>query len=541
MPDTPRFLIRRPTTKKAPQASDLLSGEIALGYPTGNNVPVLYYKDPLNSDNVVVVGSEYFALSNHNHDGVYQPANSILDGLVGLGTSTGIVIKTGNSSFATKSIVAGSSKVSVTNGSGTGAGNISIDVVESAININNLGGIPLSVNKGGTGLTSLGSSNTLLGVNSGGSSLEYKTLLGTVNQVTVTHGSGTITLGTPQDIAPTSSPTFAGLTINNGSIAVNDGSTPKVVIGSDGNVSVAGNITIGGTPSEWNHAVTKSYVDALAQGLRVREPVRVATTGNITLSGLQTIDGVTLQAGDRVLVWKQTNAAQNGVYVASSGTWTRASDFDEGSEFPGATVLVKEGETYADTMFVCVNDTEPTLGTTPINFSILSTPLEIMAGDGLALDGRVMYINLASNSGLEIVSDALKVKLESSNPTLKINASGELGVKFGTDSGLATGTNGLYVTGTPLSEFYINGTTNGMKLIFDNSSTLLKVTRSNGSLIPVLASSVKLKQSSDTAGFATLQANSTANTDTSYTLDYISGYTSYTILTNRSIIDCGTY
>lgn len=520
MPDTPRFLIRRPTTKKVPQTTDLLSGEIALGYPTGNNVPVLYYKDPLNSDNVVIVGSDYFAQINHNHDGVYQPANNILTGLTNLGSDTGIVVKNGSASFVVRSVVAGSSKVSVSNGNGV-SGDISIDVVESAININNLSGT-LSVSKGGTGLSSLGTANTILGVNNAGNALEYKTITGTANQINVTHTANTITLSTPQDIATSSSPTFAGLTVN-------------------------GNITINSDPTDGKHAVTKSYVDALVQGLKVKPPVRVATTGNITLSGIQTIDGVTLAAGDRVLVWKQTNAAQNGVYVVSSGAWSRASDLDEGSEFPGASVLVMEGNTYADTVFVCTNDTPPTLGTTPINFSVFSTPLDIMAGDGLTLNGRIMSINLASNSGLEIVSDALRIKLETSTPTLQVNASGALGLKIKTNGGLAVDGSGVYVDtevvtgnirGTDNPSFYINGTSG---VYLRDSGTSLRVTDSFDTLTDVIANFIKLKQNSDTSNFATLKANSSANVNTTYALDYIAGYTDYTILTNRSIIDCGTY
>lgn len=57
-----------------------------------------------------------------------------------------------------------------------------------------------------------------------------------------------------------------------------------------------------------------------------REPVLVATTANITLSGLQTIDAVALAAGDRVLVKDQANATENGIYEASTGTWYRAAD-----------------------------------------------------------------------------------------------------------------------------------------------------------------------------------------------------------------------
>ena len=57
-----------------------------------------------------------------------------------------------------------------------------------------------------------------------------------------------------------------------------------------------------------------------------REPVRLATTGNIKLSGPQTIDGVLAAVGDRVLVTRQTDGSANGIYTASEGQWYRAAD-----------------------------------------------------------------------------------------------------------------------------------------------------------------------------------------------------------------------
>lgn len=100
-----------------------------------------------------------------------------------------------------------------------------------------------------------------------------------------------------------------------------------------------------------------------------KEPVRVATTANLTLSGSQTVDGVVVAPGDRVLVRAQSTASQNGVYVAAAGAWSRASDLDTGAEFPGAALLVKEGATLADTPWICTNDSAPTLGSTAIAFS----------------------------------------------------------------------------------------------------------------------------------------------------------------------------
>jgi phage-related tail fiber protein len=67
--------------------------------------------------------------------------------------------------------------------------------------------------------------------------------------------------------------------------------------------------------------------------LAIKAPVRAATTGNITLSGLQTIDGVALGVGDRVLVKDQTNATANGLYNAATGPWTRTIDANNNSQF----------------------------------------------------------------------------------------------------------------------------------------------------------------------------------------------------------------
>jgi hypothetical protein len=79
-------------------------------------------------------------------------------------------------------------------------------------------------------------------------------------------------------------------------------------------------------PTNDQDAATKYYVDTVAQGLDVKASVLVATTANITLSGAQTIDGVSVVAGDRVLVKDQTTQADNGIYVAATGAWARSAD-----------------------------------------------------------------------------------------------------------------------------------------------------------------------------------------------------------------------
>jgi len=105
--------------------------------------------------------------------------------------------------------------------------------------------------------------------------------------------------------------------------------------------------------------------------LAIKAPVRVATTGaNITLSGLQTIDGVALAAGDRVLVKDQADATTNGIYNAATGPWTRAIDAGNNSQWSqGVMVIVTQGTANAFTIWVMTTANPVTLGTTNLTWS----------------------------------------------------------------------------------------------------------------------------------------------------------------------------
>lgn len=112
-----------------------------------------------------------------------------------------------------------------------------------------------------------------------------------------------------------------------------------------------------GAPSQITDAANKGYVDNLFDARPWKMPVRLATTANLAaISGLAAIDGVTPAAGDRILVKDQTTQSQNGIYIAASGTWTRASDADGSGELNGAVVLVREGTTQADTAWMVTTD-----------------------------------------------------------------------------------------------------------------------------------------------------------------------------------------
>ena len=141
------------------------------------------------------------------------------------------------------------------------------------------------------------------------------------------------------------------------------------------NVTITGgSITGMGSPSAASDVTTKNYVDTLVAGLKTRIITRVATTGNIDLTAdLQngdTLDGITLVTGDKVLVKDQTSVDENGIYdVVASGTATRNSDYDTISELAGQIVVVQEGSTHADDLFLCTTDSDAVLETDDITFT----------------------------------------------------------------------------------------------------------------------------------------------------------------------------
>lgn len=149
-------------------------------------------------------------------------------------------------------------------------------------------------------------------------------------------------------------------------------------------------------------AYTKTEVDSLVTGLQFKAAARVATTANIaTLSGLLTVDGVTVVAGDRVLVKDQSTASQNGIYVAASGAWTRATDADSttpNSEIKtGMFVYVTNGTENANSGWVVSTTGTITVGTTAISFAQFNGLADVSVTSG-------QLVKTGNNLGLATVS-----------------------------------------------------------------------------------------------------------------------------------------
>ena len=170
-------------------------------------------------------------------------------------------------------------------------------------------------------------------------------------------------------------------------------------------------------------AANKGYVDGVAQGLDVKDSVVAKTTANGTLSTAfangQSIDGVTLQTGDRILIKNQTTASQNGIYnVQASGAPSRATDMATGANAAGAFVFVEQGTVNAENGFTCTSDTgSAVVGTNNLTFAQFSGAGQIIAGDGLDKSGNTLSADLKANGGLVIESTEIAVKLDASSIT----------------------------------------------------------------------------------------------------------------------------
>lgn len=132
--------------------------------------------------------------------------------------------------------------------------------------------------------------------------------------------------------------------------------------------------------------------------------MRAATTATITLSAPQSIDGVSVIAGDRVLVKDQSTASANGIYVVAAGAWVRATDADTSAKVTGGMfTFVEEGTANADTGWVLTTNNPITLGTTSLAFTQFSGAGQVTAGAGLTKTGN--SLDVGAGTGIQVNAD----------------------------------------------------------------------------------------------------------------------------------------
>ena len=160
-------------------------------------------------------------------------------------------------------------------------------------------------------------------------------------------------------------------------------------INRDGSIAMTGALNMGSqlitnvlTPSSGTDAANKNYVDTAISSLNSlfdsKGSVRVATTAAGTLATSfengDSVDGIVLATGDRILIKDQSSQAENGIYtVNASGAPTRSTDMNDWTEVPGAFVAVEDGTLNADTVWLCTSNQGGTLGTTAITWQQIPT------------------------------------------------------------------------------------------------------------------------------------------------------------------------
>jgi hypothetical protein len=279
-----------------------------------------------------------------------------------------------------------------------------------------------------------------------------------------------------------------------------------------------------GTPSNSSDVTNKSYVDGLVgSGVYWKEPARVASTGNVTISnpGTDTFDGVQISSNNRIVLKSQTSAAENGVYDfnGSAAALTRSSDANSAEELNGLAIFIKEGTVNADQGFVQTSEIA-SLGSDNVTFAQFTGLGQITAGSGLTKTGN--RLDVAVGAGVEIVSDEVRVKLGAGvdaddnsinvavdNSSLEINGSNELQVKANGITSSMIGSN--QVTGSEIAALTV-ATAN----LADNSVTAAKIGASSVTEAKIASNAVSSAKIASSAVTAAKIASAVAGDGLSY-------------------------
>jgi hypothetical protein len=298
--------------------------------------------------------------------------------------------------------------------------------------------------------------------------------LGYYNGTTWIYGSTTVVQGTAPITVSVSGDTYtvaiSGATTSTpGSMSAADktkldnatsNGTPNTLVLRDGSGNATFNmLTLTGNPTNPTDVVNLQYVNGLINGLDWKNSVRAATTANITLSGTQTIDGVSLVVGNRVLVKNQTTGSQNGYYLVASGAWTRTADLAAGFSAANVTTWVEEGTINGDSTWTCTSDVgSDIVGTSSLIFTQTSGTGQITAGAGLTKTGNVIDV-VAGDQSINVQPDSIAVRVD--NSTIETNVSNGIQVKAGgiTATQINSSALGTTLTGGSGTVINVNGYT----------------------------------------------------------------------------------
>jgi hypothetical protein len=263
-------------------------------------------------------------------------------------------------------------------------------------------------------------------------------------------GSLDMTAGSAATITGLSTPTNASDAANKGYVDTQDALKLSLTGGTLTGVIAMSNNKITGlaTPTSDQDGATKAYVDSVAQGLDAKASCRASTVANITLSGAQTIDGVAVIAGERVLVQNQSSAAQNGIYVAAAGAWARSSDASTWDSLVAAYTFIESGTVNGNNGFICTIAPGGTLGTTPVTWAQFSGAGQVIAGTGMSKTGNTLNVNTASSARIVVGADEIDLA------TTGVAASTYQSVTVDTFGRVTGGTNPTTLAGYNISNAY---------------------------------------------------------------------------------------
>lgn len=228
---------------------------------------------------------------------------------------------------------------------------------------------------------------------------------GTYTKIT-TDAQGRVTAGTT--LIATDIPTLTAAKISDFQSTVNATSLSAFSVPTADLALNSKKITGLAEPTNASDAATKNYVDLAVQGLDPKASVKAATTTNITRSGPQTIDTISVVAGDRVLVKDQSTLSQNGIYLVAAGSWTRTSDANTWNALTGAYVFAEQGFVNADIGFLCTVDAGGTLDSTAVTFAQFTGAGSITAGAGLTRTGNSIDV-VGTTNRITVAADSVDI------------------------------------------------------------------------------------------------------------------------------------